>query len=75
MKNNLLVSAVAWLLTIALALMSSPSQSAGNEPLMCLVQNGGTPGSKQATKSPPCEAHGGGDVAEDERDPVNALKR
>jgi len=75
MKNILLVSAVAWLLTIALALMSSPSKSAGNEPQKSLVQKGGTPGSKQATKSPPCEAYVGSDTTEDERDPVNVLKR
>jgi len=75
MKNILLVSAIAWLLTIALALVSSPSKSVGNEPLECLVQKGGTPDSKQARKSPPCEAYVGSDTAEDERDPVNVSKR
>jgi hypothetical protein len=75
MKNILLVSAAAWLLTIALALVSSPSKSAGNEPLRCLVQKSGTVQSKQATKSPICEASVGSDTTPDEIDPSNVLKR
>jgi hypothetical protein len=75
MKNILLVSAVAWLFTIALALVSSPSESAGNEPLKCLVQKGGTVQSKQATKSTSCQAYVGSDTTPDEIDPSNVLKR
>ncbi len=75
MKNILMVSAVAWLLTIALALVSSHSTSAGNEPLRCLVQKGGTTGSKQATKSTACQAYIGSDTTQDELEPANALKR
>lgn len=75
MKNILMVSAASWLLTIALALVSSPSKSAGNELLRCLVQKGGTLGSKQATKSPSCEAYVGSDTAEVELGLANELKR
>jgi hypothetical protein len=75
MKNILLVSAAAWLLTIALALVSSPSKSAANEPLRCLVQKGGTVQSKQATKSTSCQAYVGSDTRQDELEPANALKR
>jgi hypothetical protein len=70
-----LVSAVAWLLTIALALVSSPSKSALNEPLMSLVQKDGTLSSKIATKSPICEASVGSDTTPDEIDPSKVLKR
>lgn len=75
MKNILMVSAVAWLLTITLALVSSPSKSAGNEPLECLVQKGGTTGSKQATISPTCEADVGSDTTQGELYPATELKR
>ena len=75
MKNILMVSAVAWLFTIALALVSSPSESAGNEPLKCLVPKAGTQHSKVATKSPMCEAYVGSDTAPDEIDPPSVLKR
>ena len=75
MKNILMVSAAAWLLTIALALVSLPPKSAGNEPLKCLVHKGDTLRSKQAEKSPPCKAYVGSDATPDELDPANELKR
>ena len=75
MKNILMVSAVAWLLTIALALVSSPSKSAGNETLRCQVQKGGTTGSKQTTQSPTCEADVGSDTTQGELYPTTELKR
>ena len=75
MKNILMVSAAAWLLTIALALISSPPKSVGNEPLRCLVQKGGTTGSKQVTKSTSCEAYVDSDTPQEDLGPANELKR
>ncbi len=75
MKNILMVSAAAWLLTIALALVSSPPKSVGNEPLRCLVQKGGLTGSKQVTKSTLCEAYVGSDTPQEDLGPANELKR
>ena len=75
MKNILMVSAAAWLLTIALALVSLPPKSAGNEPLKCLVHKGDTLRSKQAEKSPLCEAYVGSDTAEVELGLADELKR
>ena len=75
MKNILMVSAVAWLLTIALALVSLPSKSVGNEPLKCLVHKADTLRPKQATKSQLCEAYVGGGTTQDELGPADELKR
>jgi hypothetical protein len=73
MKNMIMVSAVAWLLTITLALVSSPSKSAGNE--LCLVHKGGTLPSKTAAKLPTCEAYVGSDTRSEELDTAKELKR
>lgn len=75
MKNILMVSAVAWLLAIVLALMSSPPKSAGNEPLKCLVQKSNSRHSQKTEKSTLCEAYVGSDTPDDELGPANELKR
>lgn len=72
MKNILAVSAVAWLLTIALALMSSPPKSAQNESFECAIRDGDKPQSKKATKTAGCEAYVGSETTEDKLELANA---
>jgi hypothetical protein len=75
MKSILMVSAVAWMLTIALALVSSPQKSAGNEALKSQVHGGDALRSKQTVKIPPCETSVVSAAVKEELELDNKLNR
>jgi hypothetical protein len=75
MKSILMVSAVAWMLTIALAMASSPRKSAGNEALKCLVDKGDVLHSKQTAQTPACETCVGCDADDGELELNHKLNR